>query len=319
MKTKEVQQLTGLSKQTLIWYEKEGLIHPERNENHYREYSDQDIKILKLIKTLRSMDVSLDDIHQMLDNHLSVEEIFEEQKLYLQKESQRIKETQRNVCFYKETNVPLIEELSEMYSPKPGFGGRPKSPKPFHIGTYPDSAKLKKLVFCNILWGIGIIFLGIFFVRNFENVWGMALPVQFLIQVPIAAAVLLFFGFGIPQMGFMSMIQRYSQYVQLDREGIFYIKADTLREKIVFLCQSLRDQGSMAFMPYTQIEKVIVRHDTKYIKTFSPIAHELSVMTAAFYFKDGTSCTIRDRLFYENDEAIIVRVLKEHVEQVTVM
>ena len=60
MKAKEAEQLTGLSKQTLIWYEKEGLIHPERNENRYREYSDQDVKTLQLIKLLRNMDISRD-------------------------------------------------------------------------------------------------------------------------------------------------------------------------------------------------------------------------------------------------------------------
>ena len=60
MKAKEAEQLTGLSKQTLIWYEKEGLIHPERNENRYREYSDQDVKTLQLIKLLRNMDISID-------------------------------------------------------------------------------------------------------------------------------------------------------------------------------------------------------------------------------------------------------------------
>ena len=58
MKTKEVEKLTGLSKQTLIWYEKEGLIRPKRNENHYREYTEEDVQLLRLIKTLRSMNVS---------------------------------------------------------------------------------------------------------------------------------------------------------------------------------------------------------------------------------------------------------------------
>ena len=40
MKTNEIEIKTGLSKQTILYYEKEGLINPERNENGYRNYSD---------------------------------------------------------------------------------------------------------------------------------------------------------------------------------------------------------------------------------------------------------------------------------------
>lgn len=99
MKAKEAEQLTGLSKQTLIWYEKEGLIHPERNENRYLEYSDQDIKTLQLIKLLRNMDISIDDIRQILNGHLSVEEIFEQQKAYLHQEESKIKDLEKKGPF----------------------------------------------------------------------------------------------------------------------------------------------------------------------------------------------------------------------------
>ena len=120
MKAKEAEQLTGLSKQTLIWYEKEGLIHPERNENRYREYSDQDVKTLQLIKLLRNMDISIDDIRQILNGHLSMEEIFEQQKAYLHQEESKIKDLEKKVRFYADTKAPLINDLEKLHKPKIG-------------------------------------------------------------------------------------------------------------------------------------------------------------------------------------------------------
>lgn len=38
MTTHEVEEMLGITKQSLIYYEKEGLIHPKRNENNYRNY-----------------------------------------------------------------------------------------------------------------------------------------------------------------------------------------------------------------------------------------------------------------------------------------
>ena len=34
MTTHEVEEMLGITKQSLIYYEKEGLIHPKRNENN---------------------------------------------------------------------------------------------------------------------------------------------------------------------------------------------------------------------------------------------------------------------------------------------
>lgn len=71
MQVSEIQKKTGLSKQTLFYYEKEGLIHPEREENGYRNYTDQDLQTLILIRFLRSLEISIDDIQLFLNGKLS--------------------------------------------------------------------------------------------------------------------------------------------------------------------------------------------------------------------------------------------------------
>ena len=38
MTTHEVEEMLGIAKQTLIYYEKEGFITPQRNSNNYHNY-----------------------------------------------------------------------------------------------------------------------------------------------------------------------------------------------------------------------------------------------------------------------------------------
>lgn len=143
MKTKEVEQITGLSRQTLIWYEKEGLIHPERKENNYREYSEKDVQLLQIIKMLRNMDISIDDIRQFLEKHTSVEELLEEQKAHLKREQEQLKSTEETVHFYADTRAPILEGLQEMYEPRISWLGKEQPPEPFHIGVRPDRKRVK--------------------------------------------------------------------------------------------------------------------------------------------------------------------------------
>ena len=67
MKTHEVEDMLGITKQALIYYEKEGLILPQRLNNRYRDYTQKDIDILKLILLLRSMEISIDEIKLILN------------------------------------------------------------------------------------------------------------------------------------------------------------------------------------------------------------------------------------------------------------
>ncbi len=62
MKIKELEQASGIPRASIRFYEKEGLLEPERMENGYREYSDGDLDTLKKILLLRTLQVPLKDI-----------------------------------------------------------------------------------------------------------------------------------------------------------------------------------------------------------------------------------------------------------------
>ena len=80
MTTHEIEEMLGITKQSLIYYEKEGLITPRRNENNYRNYEQKDIDILKLILLLRSMEISIDEIKLILNDELSIRDALESKK-----------------------------------------------------------------------------------------------------------------------------------------------------------------------------------------------------------------------------------------------
>ena len=66
MKINQVEELVGITKRNIRFYEKEGLITPGRNsENGYREYGDPDVETLRRIKLLRRLDVPLEEIRRM--------------------------------------------------------------------------------------------------------------------------------------------------------------------------------------------------------------------------------------------------------------
>ena len=55
MTIKEVEQELGIPRANIRFYEKKNLLHPERGENTYREYSEEDVATLKKIIILRKI------------------------------------------------------------------------------------------------------------------------------------------------------------------------------------------------------------------------------------------------------------------------
>ena len=66
LKRKEVSDYLGISMDTLRNWEMNGLLTVKRKQNGYRVYSEQDIKRLKIIRSLRCANYSLEAILRML-------------------------------------------------------------------------------------------------------------------------------------------------------------------------------------------------------------------------------------------------------------
>lgn len=66
----QMAQMHGLTRQTLIYYDKIGLFHPARvNENGMRYYTAEQMPFLREICMLRGLDMSLKDIQDLLQSN----------------------------------------------------------------------------------------------------------------------------------------------------------------------------------------------------------------------------------------------------------
>ena len=84
MKTHDVEEQLGITKQALIYYEKEGLINPIRDKNNYRQYTQNDIEILQVILLLRSFEISIDEIKLVFSEKLSIRSCLNTKQNYLE-------------------------------------------------------------------------------------------------------------------------------------------------------------------------------------------------------------------------------------------
>ena len=66
MKIKQVEELVGITRKNIRFYEEQGLLNVERAENGYREYHRADIARLQEIKLFRKMDISIEEMSQRL-------------------------------------------------------------------------------------------------------------------------------------------------------------------------------------------------------------------------------------------------------------
>ena len=62
---KEAAKITGLSTATLRYYEKESLLPPvKRNDQKYRQYTDEDIEWIRMIQCMRMANIPIQSIKE---------------------------------------------------------------------------------------------------------------------------------------------------------------------------------------------------------------------------------------------------------------
>lgn len=85
MTIKEVEEQTGLTRSNIRFYEKEKLIEPSRNDkNGYRDYSEKDVENIKKIAFLRTLEISIEDIRNVLSGKVPLAKIIEKQTSTIQ-------------------------------------------------------------------------------------------------------------------------------------------------------------------------------------------------------------------------------------------
>ncbi len=107
---KQAATLSGLSKDTILFYEKTGLLPTiARNEIGHRMYSQQDVDTLHLIACLKKTGMSLEDIKSYLQIDVS-EDRYQMLHTHKEKLQQQLLELQ-NVIDIKLKKIKLKNEM----------------------------------------------------------------------------------------------------------------------------------------------------------------------------------------------------------------
>ncbi|MGL4655652.1 MAG: MerR family transcriptional regulator [Sarcina sp.] len=108
----EISKIYNIGKDSLMYYEKLGILNPIRDENSYRLYSINDIWKLNLIKELRELKFPMQKIKEYIDNRTleSTKDLFKEEINILDAKIEEFKKKKEEV----EKRLAIINEDLEV-------------------------------------------------------------------------------------------------------------------------------------------------------------------------------------------------------------
>ena len=110
MKIYQVEELVGITKKNIRFYEDEGLLCPERDpQNGYRDYTIKDVRQLEKIKLLRKLSVPIEEIRFLQAGKVYFAQCME-------KQIDRLAQEQKNAGLMMELCKKLGTEVTDIKS-----------------------------------------------------------------------------------------------------------------------------------------------------------------------------------------------------------
>ena len=69
MLVNEILKEVGMTRRAIKYYEEKGLLSIKKDTNGYRNYTDEDVKVLKKISVYRKLGISIEDIKNLLNTN----------------------------------------------------------------------------------------------------------------------------------------------------------------------------------------------------------------------------------------------------------
>ena len=114
MRINEVMKLTGVSVRTLQYYDEIGLLIPQKLDNGYRDYTEENLEKLQKILFYRFLKFKLNDIKELLEDDFDNLKILEQQRELILKEKEKFEvilhNIEKTIKNYKGEEVMSIEE-----------------------------------------------------------------------------------------------------------------------------------------------------------------------------------------------------------------
>ncbi len=114
MRINEVVKLTGVSARTLQYYDEIGLLIPQKLDNGYRDYSEENLEKLQKILFYRFLKFKLNDIRELLEGDFDNLKILEQQRELILREKEKFEvilhNIEKTISNYKGEQTMTIEE-----------------------------------------------------------------------------------------------------------------------------------------------------------------------------------------------------------------
>lgn len=94
MKIKQVEELVGITKKNIRFYEDQGLLEVKRADNGYREYGLEDVKRLQEIRLLRKLAIPIEDMRRMYSGEKSLRSCLEFQMGEMERQKKNLRQIQ---------------------------------------------------------------------------------------------------------------------------------------------------------------------------------------------------------------------------------
>lgn len=305
MKTHEVEKLLGINKQTLYFYEKEALIHPQREINGYRDYDETDIKTLKLIKTLRDLDFSIDDIRLVLHRDITFQECLEKKVNYLDDSLKEINEVKLLAEMMKEKEVPVLSEVKEMQPVYPYQIGLKKTTKKVSLGRRKTRDFLIKELRNRLI--LAVLMLGACYIGFSRALKGfISLPWAMLTGICVCIAL-------------FAELLKDDRFIEFDEQGISYHLYHDIKAQWRYLGHILKneDEQDIQHVRYEDICKVEVKVVRRYLKIpMTNLPMHMYTIDLKFYFPNGDEYFLLNPLMLEHDQQWMAAILLEKVSAI---
>lgn len=302
MKTHELEKELGISKHTIFYYEKEGIVTPQRDDNGYRSYSQEDLQKLIMVKFLRNLNISIDDVKAILNNELDFKECLKINQIHLEKQIKSLEEVQGNIEMYVRKDLPMLPALQQIQRETKNYKlGYKKTTDTVSLGR----RLTKKLAIKKFLYRFIPTFLIVLFFSavNEQDVLTRVLSVLVISFV---------FTNGLIAADFLS------QSVEFLNDRIRYYRFKGFKDNVKYFYAVLfgKEPKFMNEYKYEDIQSVELLLKHRYENYRTPIARDWYVLDYRFEFKDGNHFYFYCPFTIDDDARFIGMILDEKVENV---
>lgn len=324
MKTNEVEKQTGLSKQTILYYEKEGLLCPTREANGYRDYTQQDVQLLLMIKFLRNLNVSIDDIQLVLQGKLTLREVMQIQEEFLTEHLDDLGELQRKVKILKGKEVPLLPQMEEIADLDKHTLIRVKRANDHvAIGRRATKELVKgrtRLFLLEMLALIIVGYLSCYIVLHQFVAWWIYVPIATIV---VLLECIIFLKFGSegnnPYVNMTFFFNINDPFIEFVEDHIIYQKERTLLQNALYLWDVLHGKGERWYhtLTYEEIDTVkIVARQRWMNATGGHLAIPWFVPCFTFTFANGDHLYLEAMAMLDDDARWVANILKSKVSRI---